>query len=44
MDKDELQRKYNEFARWYDFGETLPELLAVRKLRLELLQKHQAGF
>ena len=39
MDKDELQRKYNEFARWYDFGEALPEALAVRNLRRELLQK-----
>lgn len=39
MDKDELQTKYNQFARWYDFGEALPEALAVRKLRRELLQK-----
>lgn len=39
MDKDELQKKYNQFARWYDFGEALPEILAVRKLRRELLQE-----
>ncbi len=39
MDKDELQRKYNQFARWYDFGEALPEALGVRNLRRELLQK-----
>ena len=39
MDKDELQKKYNQFARWYDVGEMLPEILAVRKLRIELLRK-----
>lgn len=39
MDKDELQKKYNQFARWYDFGEALPELLTVGNLRGELLQK-----
>ena len=39
MDKDELQKKYNQFARWYDFGEALPELLTVKKLRRELLHR-----
>src|SRR5712692_7732019 len=39
MDKKEIQRKYKEFARWYDFGETIPELLAVRRLRQQLLQR-----
>ncbi len=39
MDKKEIQRKYKEIARWYDFGETIPELLAVRRLRQQLLQQ-----
>lgn len=39
MDKKGIQRKYEEFARWYDFGETIPEFLAVRRLRRELLQQ-----
>ncbi len=38
MDKDKLQREYDQFSRWYDFRETLPELLAVGKLRRELLE------
>ncbi len=39
MDKKEIQRKYKEFARWYDFGEAIPEFLAVRRLRQRLLQR-----
>ncbi len=39
MDKNEIQRKYNEFARWYDFGEAISEFLAVRRLRQRLLQQ-----
>ncbi len=34
MDKEEIQRKYKEFARWYDFGEAIPEFLVVRDLML----------
>jgi ubiquinone/menaquinone biosynthesis C-methylase UbiE len=39
MDKKEIQRKYEEFARWYDFGEAMTEFLAVRRLRQRLLQQ-----
>jgi len=33
----ELSRKYNRFARWYDLVEGVPDLLGVRKLRQRLL-------
>ncbi len=39
MDKREIQRKYKEFARWYDFGEAVTGFLAVRRLRQRLLQE-----
>jgi len=39
MDKKEIQRKYKEFARWYDFGQGFTEFLAVRRLRHRLLQR-----
>lgn len=37
--KEEIRRKYNKFARWYDFAQGIPELLGLRKLRRELLQR-----
>lgn len=37
--KEEIRRKYNKFARWYDLAEGIPELLGLRKLRRELLQR-----
>ena len=35
----EISRKYNRFARWYDSIESIPELLGVRRLRRGLLQR-----
>lgn len=35
----ELRRKYNRFARWYDFVEGIPDLLGVRRLRRRLLRR-----
>lgn len=37
--KEEIQQKYNKFARWYDLAEGIPELLGLRKLRHRLFQK-----
>jgi ubiquinone/menaquinone biosynthesis C-methylase UbiE len=37
--KEEIRRKYNKFARWYNLAEGIPELLGLRKLRRELLQR-----
>ena len=37
----ELSRKYNRFAPWYDLIEGLPDVLGVRSLRRRLL--HQAS-
>ncbi|MGH7807654.1 MAG: class I SAM-dependent methyltransferase [Thermodesulfobacteriota bacterium] len=37
--KEEIRRKYNKFARWYDLAQGIPELLGLRKLRRELLQR-----
>jgi ubiquinone/menaquinone biosynthesis C-methylase UbiE len=34
----EIRRKYDGFARWYDFAEGLAELLGVRRLRHALLR------
>ena len=34
----ELSKKYDRFARWYDFVEGVPDLLGVRKLRRRLLR------
>ncbi|MBE3591117.1 MAG: class I SAM-dependent methyltransferase [Firmicutes bacterium] len=36
---EELQRKYDDLARWYDLGEALPELLLLRRLRRHLVRK-----
>lgn len=35
----EIWQKYNEFARWYDWAEAVPEFLGVKRLRRELLQR-----
>jgi ubiquinone/menaquinone biosynthesis C-methylase UbiE len=35
----ELSRKYDRFARWYDLVEGIPELLGVRKLRQWILRR-----
>ena len=37
--KEEIRRKYNKFARWYDLAQGIPELLGLRKLRRELLER-----
>jgi ubiquinone/menaquinone biosynthesis C-methylase UbiE len=37
--KQEIQRKYEHFARWYDVVEGILEALGIRRLRRELLQK-----
>src|SRR6478672_6180899 len=34
----ELSKKYDQFARWYDLVEGVPNLLGVRKLRRRLLR------
>ncbi len=39
MQKKEIQQKYNDFARWYDLAEGIPELLGVKKFRRSLLQQ-----
>ena len=39
LDKKQIQTKYEEFARWYDFGGGITEFLAVRRLRQRLLQR-----
>jgi ubiquinone/menaquinone biosynthesis C-methylase UbiE len=38
----ELSKKYDQFARWYDLVEGVPNLLGVRKLRRRLL-RHASG-
>jgi ubiquinone/menaquinone biosynthesis C-methylase UbiE len=35
----EISRKYDGFARWYDWVEGVPDLLGVRRLRRKLLQR-----
>ncbi len=37
--QEEIRRKYNQFAPWYDLAEALPELLGVQSLRRTLLQR-----
>lgn len=37
--KEEIQTKYDRFAGWYDLAEGIPELLGLRKLRRNLLQR-----
>jgi ubiquinone/menaquinone biosynthesis C-methylase UbiE len=34
----EISEKYNQFARWYDWVEGVPDLLGLSKLRRRLLQ------
>jgi len=34
----EISDKYNQFARWYDWVESIPDILGVRTLRRQLLQ------
>ncbi len=35
----EISQKYDRFARWYDLVEGIPDLLGVRKLRQQLLER-----
>ena len=35
----EISQKYNRFARWYDFGEGIIEVLGLRRLRQRLIQR-----
>jgi len=37
--KKEIRDKYDGFARWYDLAEGIPELLGLRKLRRNLLNR-----
>lgn len=39
MDKQSIRRNYNQFARWYDAVETIPEWLGVGRLRRRLLKR-----
>lgn len=39
MDKQSIRRNYNQFARWYDTIEMIPEWLGVRRLRRKLLKR-----
>lgn len=39
MDKQDIRRSYNQFARWYDTVELIPECLGVRRLRRKLLKR-----
>ena len=36
---EEIRRKYNDFARWYDLVEGVPEVCGVSRLRRELLRR-----
>jgi ubiquinone/menaquinone biosynthesis C-methylase UbiE len=35
----EISEKYDRFARWYDWVESIPDLLGVKKLRRSLLER-----
>lgn len=37
--KEEIRRKHEKFARWYDLTEGILEVLGVRRLRRRLLQR-----
>lgn len=37
--KQEIRRKYDKFARWYNVMDGLPEVLGVKRLRRRLLQR-----
>jgi ubiquinone/menaquinone biosynthesis C-methylase UbiE len=39
LTSNEVSEKYNDFARWYDLVEGIPDLLGVRKLRQRLLPR-----
>lgn len=39
LTSQEIARKYDHFARWYDFIEGIPDLLGIRKLRKRLLRR-----
>jgi ubiquinone/menaquinone biosynthesis C-methylase UbiE len=39
LTSNEISEKYNDFARWYDLVEGIPDLLGVRKLRQRLLPR-----
>jgi ubiquinone/menaquinone biosynthesis C-methylase UbiE len=39
LSSSEIAQKYDRFARWYDWVEVIPDLLGVRRLRRELLQR-----
>jgi ubiquinone/menaquinone biosynthesis C-methylase UbiE len=39
LTKDEVKEKYNDFARWYDVVEALPEFFGVRALRRGLAER-----
>jgi ubiquinone/menaquinone biosynthesis C-methylase UbiE len=39
LTSQEIARKYDRFALWYDFIEGIPDLLGVRKLRKRLLSR-----
>lgn len=36
---EKLAERYDQFARWYDFGELPSELLIARRLRSHLLSR-----
>ena len=37
LTQEDIRRKYNQFAPWYDLAEALPELMGVQSLRRTLL-------
>ena len=39
MTKEQIRQTYDRIARWYDLIEAVPELLGVRRLRYEILQR-----
>ncbi len=39
LTSQEIARRYDRFARWYDFIEGIPDLLGIRKLRKRLLSR-----
>jgi ubiquinone/menaquinone biosynthesis C-methylase UbiE len=39
LTSQEIARKYDRFAKWYDFIEGIPDLLGVRRLRKRLLRR-----
>jgi ubiquinone/menaquinone biosynthesis C-methylase UbiE len=39
MPTEEIRRKYNKFAHWYDLAEGVPEVCGVNRLRRQLLRR-----